>query len=152
MIGPTDGPPPEPGITTVGPSVGVATNGSVSPMVQDQTTASDRTLEALRVFEPDVVHLHEPLVPGPTSAALLGSEIPKVGTFHAASGNGANAYKALRKIAVGAASASTCASPSAPTRGRWRRRRSAARTCSSRTASTSTRTPRSSPRRRPGPR
>jgi phosphatidylinositol alpha-mannosyltransferase len=103
VIGPTDGPPPEPGVTTVGPSVGVATNGSVSPMVQDQTTASERTLEALRVFEPDVLHLHEPLVPGPTSAALLGSEIPKVGTFHAASENGANAYKALRKIAVGAA-------------------------------------------------
>jgi phosphatidylinositol alpha-mannosyltransferase len=103
VIGPTDGPPPEPGVTTVGASVGVATNGSVSPMVQDQTTASERTLEALRVFDPDVLHLHEPLVPGPTSAALLGSEIPKVGTFHAASENGANAYKALRKIAVSAA-------------------------------------------------
>jgi phosphatidyl-myo-inositol alpha-mannosyltransferase len=103
VIGPTDGPPPEPGVTTVGPSVGVATNGSVSPVVQDQTTASERTLEALRVFEPDVLHLHEPLVPGPTSAALFGSEVPKVGTFHAASENGANAYKALRKIAVSAA-------------------------------------------------
>jgi phosphatidyl-myo-inositol alpha-mannosyltransferase len=83
--------------------VGFATNGSVSPMAEAQRIASDRTLEALRVFDPDVLHLHEPLVPGPTSAALLGSEIPKVGTFHAASESGHTAYKALRKIAVGAA-------------------------------------------------
>jgi phosphatidylinositol alpha-mannosyltransferase len=103
VIGPTDGPPPEPGVTTVGGSVGVATNGSVSPMVEDQTTASERTLEALRAMEPDVLHLHEPLVPGPTSAALIGSEVPKVGTFHAASESGTNPYKAWRKVAVGAA-------------------------------------------------
>lgn len=103
VVGPTDGPPPEPGVITVGPSVGVASNGSVSPMAEDQGVASERTLEALRTFDPDVLHLHEPLVPGPTSAALLGSEIPKVGTFHAAAEQGANAYKALRKIAVPAA-------------------------------------------------
>lgn len=103
VIGPTDGPPPEPGITTVGASVGFATNGSVSPMAEEQRIASERTLEALRVFAPDVLHLHEPLVPGPTSAALLGSEIPKVGTFHAAGEAGSPAYKALRKIAVSAA-------------------------------------------------
>lgn len=103
VVGPTDGPPPEPGVTSVGPSVGFATNGSVSPMAEAQRIASDRTLEALRVFEPDVLHLHEPLVPGPTSAALLGSDVPKVGTFHAASESGHPAYKALRKVAVGAA-------------------------------------------------
>jgi len=103
VIGPTDGPPPEPGVTTVGPSIGFASNGSVSPMAEDQAVASERTLEALRVLQPDVLHLHEPLVPGPTSAALLGSEIPKVGTFHAAAESGANAYKGLRKLAVPAA-------------------------------------------------
>ena len=103
VIGPTDGPPPEPGITTVGSSIGFSTNGSISPMAEEQSIASERTLEALRVFEPDVLHLHEPLVPGPTSAALLGSEIPKVGTFHAAGEAGSPAYKALRKLAVGAA-------------------------------------------------
>ncbi len=103
VIGPTDGPPPEPGVMTVGASVGVASNGSVSPMAEDQSVASERTLEALRAFGPDVVHLHEPLVPGPTSAALLGSEVPKVGTFHAASETEPNAYRALRKIAVPAA-------------------------------------------------
>ena len=28
------------------------------------------------------MHLHEPLVPGPTTSALLGTKIPSVGTFH----------------------------------------------------------------------
>lgn len=103
VIGPTDGPPPEPGVTTVGATVGFSANGSISPMAEEQRVASDRTLEALRTFAPDVLHLHEPLVPGPTSAALLGSEIPKVGTFHAAGEAGSPAYKALRKLAESAA-------------------------------------------------
>jgi len=46
---------------------------------EDQTRA-----EALRTLEPDVVHLHEPIVPGPTVSALIGFNGPMVGTFHAA--------------------------------------------------------------------
>jgi phosphatidylinositol alpha-mannosyltransferase len=103
VIGPCDGPPPEPGVTSVGPSVRFASNGSISPMAQAQKTASERTLEALRSFRPDVVHLHEPLVPGPNSAALLGADAAKVGTFHAAGEDGHPAYKALKKVAVSAA-------------------------------------------------
>lgn len=103
VIGPCDGPPPEPGVITTGPSARIETNGSISPMASDQKSASERTLEAIRRFEPDVLHLHEPLVPGPTSAALLGSQVPKVGTFHAASEDGNGAYRALKKVAVSAA-------------------------------------------------
>jgi phosphatidylinositol alpha-mannosyltransferase len=36
----------------------------------------------LRTFRPDVLHLHEPLSPGPNHAALVGTSIPAVGTFH----------------------------------------------------------------------
>jgi phosphatidyl-myo-inositol alpha-mannosyltransferase len=103
VIGPCDGPPPEPGVTSVGPSVRFVSNGSISPMAQAQKLASERTLEALRSFRPDVVHLHEPLVPGPNSAALLGAEAAKVGTFHAAGADGHPAYRALKKVAVSAA-------------------------------------------------
>jgi phosphatidylinositol alpha-mannosyltransferase len=103
VIGPCDGPPPEPGVTTVGPSVKFVSNGSISPMARAQKRAADRTLEALRSFQPDVVHLHEPLLPGPTSAALLGAEAAKVGTFHAAAEDGHPAYRALKKVAVSAA-------------------------------------------------
>ena len=70
-------------------------------MAADQTAAV-RTLEAIRRHEPDVLHLHEPLVPGPTTAALLGVDIPMVGTFHAA-GPGNPAYQALKKVAEAAA-------------------------------------------------
>lgn len=83
VVGPCDGPPPEPGITTVGASTGVAANGSVAPIASSRPVAR-RTLEALRGIDPDVVHLHEPLVPGPALTCLLEARAPLVGTFHAA--------------------------------------------------------------------
>jgi phosphatidyl-myo-inositol alpha-mannosyltransferase len=83
IVAPCDGPPPEPGITTVGPSRGVPSNGSVAPIASGRAVAR-RTIEALRTFRPDVVHLHEPLSPGPNHAALVGTTIPAVGTFHSA--------------------------------------------------------------------
>jgi phosphatidylinositol alpha-mannosyltransferase len=94
VIAPSDGPPPEPGITTVGPTVRFPSNGSIAPIASSKAIAA-RTLEALRVFEPDVLHLHEPLSPGANHAALVGTDIPAVGTFHAAH-PGRNAwYEAL---------------------------------------------------------
>lgn len=102
VIGPTDGPPPEPGVISVGPSVRMDANGSVAPM-NVGPVASERTLEALRTFEPDVLHLHEPFVPGPTAAALVGSRVPKVGTFHAAAEGDHAVYRRLRKVAQRAA-------------------------------------------------
>ncbi len=102
VIAPCDGPPPEPFVTSVGPSTKVSSNGSVSPIAPGKVAAS-RTLEALRDFAPDVLHLHEPLVPGPTTAALLGSDIPAVGTFHAAAASRPRPYRYLRKPAKGAA-------------------------------------------------
>jgi phosphatidyl-myo-inositol alpha-mannosyltransferase len=102
IIAPCDGPPPEPFVTSVGPSTKVSSNGSISPIAPGKPAAS-RTLEAVRDFDPDVLHLHEPLVPGPTTAALLGSDIPAVGTFHAAAASRLRAYRYLRKPARGAA-------------------------------------------------
>src|SRR3954471_7531013 len=72
VLGPCDGPPPEPGVTSVGPSVRFVSNGSVSPMAQAPKPPSERTLEAWRPSRPDVAPRPEPLVPGPNSAALLG--------------------------------------------------------------------------------
>jgi phosphatidylinositol alpha-mannosyltransferase len=83
IVAPCDGPPPEPGITTVGPSTRVPSNGSVAPIATGRAVAR-RTIEALRTFRPDVLHLHEPLSPGPNHAALVGTTIPAVGTFHSA--------------------------------------------------------------------
>jgi phosphatidylinositol alpha-mannosyltransferase len=82
VLGPCDGPPPEPGVISVGSSVSLAANGSVAPLAPDPP-AIRRTLEVLAAEEPDVLHLHEPLVPGPALTALLAGNVPTVGTFHA---------------------------------------------------------------------
>ena len=82
VLGPCDGPPPEPGVTCVGPTVEWDSNGSVAPIAPGRQTAR-RTAEALRTIEPDLVHLHEPAVPGPCLSALIGFDGPMVATFHA---------------------------------------------------------------------
>ena len=83
IVAPCDGPPPDPTIVSVGPTVEWESNGSVAPISPGRPTAR-RTAEVLRSLEPDVVHLHEPIVPGPTVSALIGFNGPMVGTFHAA--------------------------------------------------------------------
>lgn len=103
VLGPCDGPPPEPGVISVGPTTQMSSNGSIAPIASGKVVRP-RTLEALHTYRPDVVHLHEPLVPGATVIALLGSEIPSVGTFHAAMKSGRSRwYTALRPAARGVA-------------------------------------------------
>ena len=81
VVAPCDGPPPEPGVISIGPSVEWESNGSVAPIAPGPV-ATRRTIAALRSIRPDVVHLHEPVVPGPSLATLIGFEGPMVGTFH----------------------------------------------------------------------
>jgi phosphatidylinositol alpha-mannosyltransferase len=95
VVAPTDGPPPFPGVTSVGPSVRYPSNGSIAPITTSKAAAR-RTLEALRVLEPDVLHLHEALSPGINHAALVATDIPAVGTFHAALPGRNGWYDALR--------------------------------------------------------
>ncbi len=95
IIAPTDGPPPMGGVHSVGPSVRFPSNGSIAPITSTKAVAL-RTLEMLRVFEPDVLHLHEPLSPGVNHAALVGTQIPAVGTFHAAWPGRNGWYEAFR--------------------------------------------------------
>jgi phosphatidylinositol alpha-mannosyltransferase len=81
VLGPSDGPPPEPGVRTLGRSVPLPANGSVAPIAPDVACAL-RTIAALRDGRFDLLHLHEPMVPGPTLTALLYSDLPVVATFH----------------------------------------------------------------------
>jgi phosphatidylinositol alpha-mannosyltransferase len=83
VLGPCDGPPPERGVTPLGSSVPLAANGSVAPIAPDLPCAL-RTIRALRDEAFDVVHLHEPLVPGPCMTSAVTTDTPLVGTFHAA--------------------------------------------------------------------
>jgi len=83
VLGPCDGPPPDAGVTPLGRSVPTAANGSVAPLAPDPS-AQLRTIRALRDEGFEVVHLHEPIAPGPCMTAMLFADAPKVGTFHAA--------------------------------------------------------------------
>jgi len=88
VLGPCDGPPPDVGVTPLGDCVPLAANGSVAPVAPDASCAL-RTIRALRDEEFDVLHVHEPLVPGPTMTTVVAAATPKVGTFHAAGGSAA---------------------------------------------------------------
>jgi phosphatidylinositol alpha-mannosyltransferase len=96
VLAPCDGPPPDAAVTPLGKSVPTASNGSIAPLAPDPA-AQLRTIRALRDEAFDVLHLHEPLCPGPTMTALLFHNAPVIGTFHRA---GDSAAYALTRPAV----------------------------------------------------
>lgn len=83
-------------MTPLGKSVPTATNGSVAPLAPDPA-AQLRTIRALRDEAFDVLHIHEPMCPGPTMTALLVRSAPVVATFHR---SGDSVAYALAKPAV----------------------------------------------------
>ena len=100
VLGPCDGPPPDASVIPLGNSMPLASNGSMAPIAPDFSCAL-RTIRALRDESFDVVHLHEPIVPGPTVTALVFTEVPTIGTFHRAGESAV--YRAFRPIARWAA-------------------------------------------------
>jgi phosphatidylinositol alpha-mannosyltransferase len=101
VLGPCDGPPPDTFVTPLGNSIPTAANGSMAAIAPDPS-ASLRTIRALRDEHFDVVHLHEPLAPGPTLTALVFSDRPLVGTFHRAGES--SWYRAVRPLTLWAIS------------------------------------------------
>jgi len=100
VLGPCDGPPPEPGVVPLGSSIPLATNGSVAPIAPD-ISAVLRTVRALRDEGFDIVHIHEPLVPGPAATALVVADAPIVATFHRAGRSAAySAFMPVTRMAV----------------------------------------------------
>ena len=91
VLGPCDGPPPDSGVTPLGNSLPAVANGSIAPVAPDPA-AQLRMMRALRDEEFDVLHLHEPLAPGPTMTAILLRPTPLVATYHAAGGSKAYDY------------------------------------------------------------
>lgn len=123
------GPAPA-GVTVrrAGRGIPVPVNGSVAP-VAPTPWAAGAALAALRRFRPEVVHLHEPLVPGPPLAALLRGRVPIVATFHRAEADrlyrlegrllGSAACRRIgRATAVSEAAAATAAEVLGPAIGR----------------------------------
>ena len=86
LLGPCDGPPPEPDIIPIGNSLFISANGSFAPIAFD-IPAFQRSYAVLRDQRFDLLHVHEPLVPAPSLAALVSKRAPLVATFHAAGGS-----------------------------------------------------------------
>ncbi|MCY4195000.1 MAG: glycosyltransferase family 4 protein [bacterium] len=95
VLAPCDGPPPDESVTPLGNSLPTAANGSVAPLAPDPP-AQLRTIRVLRDEQFDVLHLHEPLAPGPTNTAAVMKSAPLLGTFHRAGHS--TAYRYLRPI------------------------------------------------------
>ena len=102
VLGPCDGAPPDTFVTPLGESLPTAAHGSIAPIAPDPAAAL-RTIRALRDEEFDVLHLHEPLSPGPTMTALMMRTAPIVGTFHAAGDSASYRYlnRVVRSMADG---------------------------------------------------
>jgi len=97
VVAPCDDEPPSPGVIAVGRSIPLASNGSVAPIAPDPAAVA-RTVAALRSERPDVVHVHEPISPGPSLAAVLAARVPVVGTFHASGAAPAALYRAFGPV------------------------------------------------------
>jgi phosphatidyl-myo-inositol alpha-mannosyltransferase len=80
----------------VGRAVGIPANGSVAPIAFGPGAAAG-VRRALGSFAPEVVHLHEPLIPSLSLLALRMTAAPTVGTFHAASSSSFG-YRAARPL------------------------------------------------------
>ena len=82
VLAPARRAPAEGWVLEVGRPVGIPYNGSVAPVCVSASSAR-RVRRELRGFAPDIVHAHEPLIPGTGLFATLASPAPVVGTFHA---------------------------------------------------------------------
>jgi phosphatidylinositol alpha-mannosyltransferase len=70
-------------VVRVGRTVPLPANGSVAPLSFGPVAARS-VRRALDELHPDVIHVHEPLIPSTSMLAVLGAKAPVVGTFHAA--------------------------------------------------------------------
>ncbi len=91
VLAPCDGPPPATFVTPLGNSLPTSANGSIAPLAPDPACQL-RTIRALTEEEFDVLHIHEPFVPGCTQTATLMHTAPIIATFHSAGDSAAYKY------------------------------------------------------------
>ena len=82
MLAPSLRPVREEGVRVVGRALRIHYQGTVAPICFSPGSIA-RIRSALRSFEPDVVHAHEPLAPSSAMFAAMQSRAPVVATFHA---------------------------------------------------------------------
>ena len=82
----------------MGASIPTFANGSIAPIAPD-IACTLRTIRALADEEFDVIHVHEPICPGPCQTALFTRYAPIVATWHAAGGSKAYRTPGVRWLA-----------------------------------------------------
>jgi phosphatidylinositol alpha-mannosyltransferase len=82
VLAPALAAPSEPHVVAVGRPVPVPYNGSVAPICPTPASAG-KVRRALEEFDPEIIHAHEPLVPGTAMFAARFTGAPVVATFHA---------------------------------------------------------------------
>ncbi len=82
VLAPSSSRPAEPFVRVTGRPIRVSYNQSVAPIAPTPRAYRSTRVEVAR-FRPDVVHVHEPFVPGPSMFAAMSSHAPVVATFHA---------------------------------------------------------------------
>ncbi|HVC25059.1 MAG TPA: glycosyltransferase family 4 protein [Acidimicrobiales bacterium] len=83
-------------LVAAGSTIVIRANGSRAPVALSPLAAR-RSLAAVREWGPDVVHVHEPLVPAVALCAALSRIAPTIGTFHRAGSS--TLYRAARPLA-----------------------------------------------------
>ena len=82
VLAPASASPDEPHVVAVGRPIPVPYNGSVAQICPTRASAF-RVRRALKEFRPEIIHAHEPLIPGTARFAALSGGAPVVATFHA---------------------------------------------------------------------
>ena len=82
ILAPGSRPSEEAGVRIVGRPVRVPYRGTVAP-ISFSPGSWRRIRSAMRSFDPDVIHAHEPLTPSTSMLAVLAATAPVVATFHA---------------------------------------------------------------------
>jgi phosphatidylinositol alpha-mannosyltransferase len=82
ILAPGSRPSEDAGVRVVGRPVRVPYRGTVAP-ISFSPGSWRRIRSAMRSFDPDVIHAHEPLTPSTSMLAVLAASAPVVATFHA---------------------------------------------------------------------
>ena len=82
ILAPGSQPSEDAGVRIVGRPVRVPYRGTVAP-ISFSPGSWRRIRSAMRSFDPEVIHAHEPLTPSTSMLAVLAASAPVVATFHA---------------------------------------------------------------------
>ena len=85
-------------VRIVGRPLAFPVNGSIAP-VCFSVRSSAVVRRALRDFQPDIVHVHEPIMPSTSLLAVMQANVPVVATFHANVPHGTLHSAAVRALA-----------------------------------------------------